>query len=137
MIQRRKIISSLLLASLSFTAGAVSAVTCLGGKNLIFNNGHILTMDTAGTVAKALRIRDEKVTAIDQLGDVGDPCVTVIDLGYNSKSNACRSCTNLMRHCRSIRCICSRAISVLPSPIPRAGGFSRTIMSAWMKKAAS
>lgn len=70
----------LLLLALPFTTIDVSAATCPGGKDLIFNNGRILTMDSAETVAGALRIRGDRVTAIDQVGDVDDPCVSVIDL---------------------------------------------------------
>jgi len=69
----------LVLAVMLFP-GRVQAGTCPGGPDVILDDGHILTMDTAGTVANTIRIRGRTVLAVDGPVDREDPCVQVIDL---------------------------------------------------------
>jgi predicted amidohydrolase YtcJ len=66
---------------LTVTADAFADATCIGGKDLILDNGDFLTMDANSTVAKAVRIRGSRLIAIDDVGDKSDPCVEIIDLG--------------------------------------------------------
>ena len=84
-VVRRRYIQFLLtgfcMIQLAAPLNAIAEAACFGEPDLVLDNGHILTMDSDGTVAKAVRIRGARLIAIDEVGDRSDPCVKVIDLG--------------------------------------------------------
>ena len=54
---------------------------CLGIDDLILNNGKILTMDADGSVATAVRVRGDRIVAVDTVGLGDGACTRTIDLG--------------------------------------------------------
>lgn len=65
---------------ITFSSIARSAELCSGDDDTIFTNGTILTMDAENQIAGTLRIRGEKIIAIDEAFDADDSCITLIDL---------------------------------------------------------
>ena len=60
-------------------AGQDFPADCLGIDDLILDNGRILTMDAEDTVATTVRIRGDRILAVDSPGS--GECARIIDLG--------------------------------------------------------
>jgi predicted amidohydrolase YtcJ len=58
-----------------------AADSCPGGRDWLFANGTILTMDAADKTASSVRIRDHRIIAVDAAVDRNEACVRVVDLG--------------------------------------------------------
>lgn len=72
-------IAALLLA-LTMAGTAAGAEDCVAGTDLILTNGNILTMDAAGSTARSIRIRGERIVSLDAPVNRNEACVEVVDL---------------------------------------------------------
>ncbi len=55
-------------------------VSCFGGRDVILTNGSILTMDADDSVVSSVRIRDDRIVGVGDVGSLNEPCVEVVDL---------------------------------------------------------
>jgi predicted amidohydrolase YtcJ len=58
-----------------------AADACPGGRDWVFANGTILTMDAADRTVETVRIRDHRFISVGEAVDRDEPCIRVIDLG--------------------------------------------------------
>jgi len=86
---KHRLAGSVARATLSWIAAsgivqpAVSwaADDCPGGEDLVLANGVILTVDGADRTASSVRIRGERIIAVDGRIDRREACVRIVDLG--------------------------------------------------------
>jgi predicted amidohydrolase YtcJ len=58
-----------------------AADSCPGGRDWVFTNGTILTMDAEDRTVGTVRIRGRRIVAVGEAVDRGEPCIRVVDLG--------------------------------------------------------
>jgi len=68
------------LAASSLPAHSDAQESCPGGRDWLLTNGNILTVDAAGSTVDSVRIRGERIIAVGESFDRGDPCLQVVDL---------------------------------------------------------
>jgi len=73
--------SALWLAVLVLPLGVQAAQPCPGGKDLVLNNGNILTVDANDRTVSTLRIRGDRLLSVGEPVPRNEPCVQVVDLG--------------------------------------------------------
>ncbi len=70
-----------LLLALTLGSTATGAEDCAAGTDLVLTNGNILTMDAAGTAARSIRIRGERIVSLDAPVNRNEACVQIVDVG--------------------------------------------------------
>ena len=58
-----------------------SSASCAGVRDLVLTNGQFLTVDDDDSVAAAVRVRGDRILAVDGEAADADACVQAIDLG--------------------------------------------------------
>ena len=77
----KTLLTLLSVAAISINAcGQNTFDACFGREDLVLTNGKILTMDAAGRIATAMRVRGDRIMAVDEVGSIADACTRVIDL---------------------------------------------------------
>jgi predicted amidohydrolase YtcJ len=71
----------LVLACAAWESVGIAAESCPGGRDRVLSNGQILTVDPRDTQARSVRIRGNRIVAVDAPVVRGERCVDVIDLG--------------------------------------------------------
>lgn len=73
--------TAFLACAMTSASQAIAAEDCTAGSDLILTNGHILTMDAAGSTARTIRIRGERIVSLDAMVSRNEDCVAIFDLG--------------------------------------------------------
>ncbi len=60
---------------------ARAADACRGGRDWVFTNGTIITMDAADRTVSNLRVRGRRIVGVGGAVDPEEPCIRVVDLG--------------------------------------------------------
>lgn len=69
------------LIAMTWLSTAFAAEDCPGGRDLLLSNGQILTVDARDREARSVRIRGNRIVAVDMPAARSDRCVDVVDLG--------------------------------------------------------
>lgn len=69
------------LVCATWAVAGPAAEACPGGRDLILANGQILTVDAADREARSVRIRGDRIVALDVAVPRAERCVDVVDLG--------------------------------------------------------